>query len=216
MKKFPLFLLLLSFSAFAQEENRFDQPFEKADIAFTNSLTEVPGASPAAVNAVLKFMEENKYSGAAKEAAELTDQQPEVKAFEKQLQEDLNEIQRKVLDPLNKETDIDTITTLFRVVFINGESAKITSSAGGKNFKISVNPEINPFGYVLAVDREYTISIEVDKNLMYDLQTRGQTGTVEARMLWFAVSKYQLGRDVRQMQEYMEEEPGYDRSPRHH
>jgi hypothetical protein len=114
------------------------------------------------------------------------------------------------------EADIDTLTVDFRVISISGDIAKIMTSNFSKNYEVSVRPEINPFGYILEVDREYTISLERDKNQVYALHTRGQTGTVPGRMLWFAVSKNQLARDMREMKEFTEEPPGYDRSPRYH
>jgi hypothetical protein len=111
--------------------------------------------------------------------------------------------------------ELDSITTNFRVVDLSGDSAQIMTSHGGRFYLASATPEINPFDYVLEVEREFTISIEVDKNLIYQKQTRGQTGVVPARILWFTVSPDQLKRDQIQLKKYLEEEPGYDRSPRY-
>lgn len=113
------------------------------------------------------------------------------------------------------EPAIDTITTNFRVVAINGDVARIMTSHSGKFFDVPVQAEYNPFNYELAPDREYRICFEVDRNKIYDKQTRGQTGVVPARMIWFVVSQNQLHRDQVQLKRFIEEEPGYDRSPRY-
>lgn len=110
---------------------------------------------------------------------------------------------------------IDSITTNFRVVDLEGETAKIMTSRGGRFYQVSANPELNPFGYILEAEREFTICIEVDKNLIFRKQTRGQTGIVPARIIWFTVSPPQLQRDMLMLKRFIEEEPGYDRSPRY-
>lgn len=114
-----------------------------------------------------------------------------------------------------KEPVIDTITTDFRVVTINGDVARIMTSHGGRFYDVPVQAEYNPFNYELAPDREYKICFEVDRNEIYDKQTRGQTGVVSARMIWFTVSQDQLHRDHVQLKRFIEEEPGYDMSPRY-
>ena len=100
----------------------------------------------------------------------------------------------------DESPDIDTLTIDFVVLNINGNKAQIMTSRFAKKYEVSVTPEINPFGYELAVDREYTIALERDKNLVYQYQTRGQTRTLPARMIWFAPSELQLKRDKMLMQ----------------
>lgn len=124
------------------------------------------------------------------------------------------------LDSFNSEyseadPDLDTITIDFQVLNIAGNKAQIMSTQMNKKYEISVTPELNPFGYVLEKDREYTICLERDMNLVYKYQTRGQTVTLPARMIWFTVSTAQLKKDQRQLLQYIKEEPGYDRSPRY-
>ena len=58
---------------------------------------------------------------------------------------------------------------------------------------------INPFGYVLSPDRTYRIRIERDMNLVEEFQTRGQTRTLPARMIWFAPTSQQLIKDKMEM-----------------
>ena len=110
---------------------------------------------------------------------------------------------------------LDTITVEFQVLNISGDKAQIMSTQMNKKYEVSVSPELNPFGYILEKDREYTICLERDMNLVYQYQTRGQTVTLPARMIWFTVSTTQLKKDQRQLAKYIEEEPGYDRSPRY-
>lgn len=186
-----LIISLVALSSYGQ--NRFSEKFADADLAFN--------------------LEENKYQEAATKAAISTNSQPEIIAFEKELYEDLQEF-RNNIDPFS-EPQIDTLTTNFRVVDISGDSAKIMTTHGSRFYVASATPEINPFGYVLEVEREFTIAIEVDKDLIYQKQTRGQTGIVPARIIWFTVSPDQLKRDQLQIKKYLEEEPGYDRSPRY-
>lgn len=122
----------------------------------------------------------------------------------------------KIDMPTEKEAKIDTLTVDFRVVSINGDTARIMTLNAARFYDVDVTPELNPFGYVLEIEREYKIALEVDRNLIYDKQTRGQTGIVPARMLWFTVSGNQLGKDMRLLKEYIERPSGYDASPRYH
>lgn len=115
-----------------------------------------------------------------------------------------------------KEPVIDTITTEFRVVQITGDVARIMTLHAGRFFDVPVTPELNPFNYVLESEREFKICIEVDRNLIYDKQTRGQTGVVPARIIWFTVSQNQLHRDGVQLERFINEPVGYDASPRYH
>lgn len=113
------------------------------------------------------------------------------------------------------EAKIDTITTDFRVVSIVGETARIMTTNAARFYDVPVTPELNPFGYVLEIEREYRVALEVDRNLIYDKQTRGQTGIVPARMIYFTVSGNQLGKDMRMLKEHIEAPAGYDVSPRY-
>tara|TARA_R100000789_G_C3013915_1_gene151974 strand:+ start:231 stop:812 length:582 start_codon:yes stop_codon:yes gene_type:complete len=193
MKKLFSILIISLVALTTYGQNRFSEKFADADLAFN--------------------LEENKYQEAATKAAIITDLQPAVIAFKEDLNKELQELQDNLV-PLS-EPQIDTLTTNFRVVDLSGDSAKIMTTHGSRFYVASATPEINPFGYVLEVEREFTISIEVDKNLIYQKQTRGQTGIVPARIIWFTVSPDQLKRDQLQIKRYLEEEPGYDRSPRY-
>jgi len=70
------------------------------------------------------------------------------------------------------EPKIDTVTINFEVISISSNKAKIVTSRYGKKYEVPVTPEYNPFGYVLEVDREYTICLERDMNEVYEFQTR--------------------------------------------
>jgi len=118
-------------------------------------------------------------------------------------------------EPPEPEQDLDTLTVDFHVLNISGDTAQIMTSNRNYKYKISVTPEFNPFGYTLQVDREYTIALERDMNQVREFQTRGQTRTLEARMIWFTVSDRQLKKDQVQLTRFIEDEPGYDRSPRY-
>ncbi|TQI71817.1 hypothetical protein JM79_2766 [Gramella sp. Hel_I_59] len=118
-------------------------------------------------------------------------------------------------EPPDKAVDLDTVTIDFQVTDISGDVAKIISTSLGKKYEVPATPEYNPFGYVLEVDREYTICLERDMNLVYKYQTRGQTKTLPARMIWFTVSDAQLKKDQVQLSRFISEPPGYDRSPRY-
>jgi len=118
-------------------------------------------------------------------------------------------------EPPDNAVDLDTVTINFQVIDISGDAAKIISTSLGKKYEVPATPEYNPFGYVLEVDREYTICLERDMNLVREFQTRGQTKTLPARMIWFTVSDAQLKKDQTQLTKFINEPPGYDRSPRY-
>jgi len=93
---------------------------------------------------------------------------------------------------------LDTLTIDFQVLSIHGNTAQIMAGFN-KKYEVNVVPEINPFGYVLSPDRTYRIRIERDMNLVEEFQTRGQTRTLPARMIWFAPTSQQLIKDKMEM-----------------
>lgn len=92
-----------------------------------------------------------------------------------------------------KEPKLDTTVLTVQVLNIFGNTAQIIKS--GRKYNVSINPEINPFGYIIEADREYTVYLERDMNMVYEFQSRGQTRTIPARIIWFTPSADQLKRD---------------------
>ncbi|MFV8280564.1 hypothetical protein ACNKXS_03415 [Christiangramia marina] len=112
------------------------------------------------------------------------------------------------------ESDLDTLIVDFHVLNISGDTAQIMTSNRHYKYRVSIIPMLNPFGYTLQPDRQYTIALERNKQDVYEFQTRGQTRTLEARIIWFTVSEAQLRKDRLWLTRFIQEEPGYDRSPR--
>jgi hypothetical protein len=184
MKKlFPLLLLLLSFSAIAQEEYRFDQKFKEADQAFSE---------------VVRI--------AARKARDETNAMPHVIAFEKQLQEDLNEIQRKVLDPLNPSGYVEVSVNASVVEIFNG-SALVVSREFAKHFKVNTS--------ALQRGWEYYFRLKVNISEKEKIHCTGCTGVLEAVIVGYSISPEQAKRNILAISQ-PEEGLGYDRSPRHH
>ena len=94
--------------------------------------------------------------------------------------------------------NLDTLTVDFQVLSVHGNTAQIMTGFN-KKYVVNVTPEVNPFGYVLAPDRQYTMRIERDMNQVKEFQTRGQTRTLPARMIWFAPTSQQLIKDKMEM-----------------
>lgn len=123
--------------------------------------------------------------------------------------------ERERLDSFKDEAEpkkIDTITTDVRVTQIIGDKAWILTS-NGKRFEIPVEPELNPFKYVLQTERVYRMRIYFDNELRYEKHSRGQLGTVPAKVIFFTVAFDQMKRDWNYYEDLIE--PGYDRSPRY-
>ncbi|MDT0643686.1 hypothetical protein RM553_12660 [Zunongwangia sp. F363] len=144
--------------------------------------------------------EENRFAQAAKEAAEIAEQQPEVIAFEKRLQEDLAEIREISEDP--EYIEIKVTASVLEI--FNG-SALVVSSDYAKHFKVNTA--------ALQKGWEYFFRLRVnasDKKLKH---CSGCTGILDAEIIGYSISPGQAKRNILQISEDQGE--GYSRSPRY-